>query len=311
MRCIVIIVVKFLMMSKKVLIYVAGPTAVGKTTYSIKLAKELNTEIISCDSRQCYKEMKIGTAVPSQEELNEVPHHFIQHKSIFESYGAGDFEREALLLLQELFKTKDNVVMVGGSGLYAKALMEGLDRFPIVSETAKNSIAAAHNENGIEGLQQLLLEKDPEYFKKVDINNYRRLIRALEVFETSGEPYSSFLNQPKENRPFKSKTLLLNLPRPILYDRINSRIDEMIKMGLREEAEKLYSNKKLKSLQTVGYKEWFKFFDRKISLEKVSEEIKKNTRRYAKRQITWYNQMSINNLIKQNSSVTIKKSKEA
>ena len=298
MRRIVIIVVKFLMTSKKVLIYVAGPTAVGKTTYSIKLAKELNTEIISCDSRQCYKEMLIGTAVPSTDELNEVPHHFIQHKSIFESYGAGDFEREALILLQELFKTKDNVVMVGGSGLYAKALMEGLNQFPLVNETAKNTIAIAHNLNGIEGLQQLLFEKDPEYYNKVDLNNPRRLIRALEVCETSGETYSSFLNQPKEERPFESKTILLHLPRPVLYDRINSRVDEMIKMGLREEAEKLYSNKDLKSLQTVGYKEWFQFFDRKISLEKVTEEIKKNTRRYAKRQMTWFNHLSTRNLIK-------------
>lgn len=290
------------MMSKKVLIYVAGPTAVGKTTYSIKLAKKLNTEIISCDSRQCYKEMKIGTAVPSQDELNEVPHHFIQHKSIFEYYSAGDFEREALNLLKELFKTKKNIIMVGGTGLYAKSLMEGLDRFPLVSQTAKKIIASAHNKNGIEGLQKLLFEKDPDYYKKVDINNYRRLIRALEVCESSGKPYSSFLNQSKVERPFESKTILLNLPRSILYDRINSRVDQMIKMGLREEAEKLYSNKELKSLQTVGYKEWFKFFDRKISLEKVSEEIKKNTRRYAKRQITWFNQLSINNLIKQKGS---------
>ena len=237
--------------------------------------------------------MQIGTAVPSQDELNEVPHHFIQHKSIFESYDAGDFEREALLLLHELFKTKDNVVMVGGSGLYAKALMEGLNQFPLVNETAKNTIATVHNQNGIEGLKQLLLEKDPEYYKKVDINNSRRLIRALEVCETSGEPYSNFLNQPKEERPFESKIILLHLPRPVLYDRINSRVDEMIKMGLREEAEKLYSNKELKSLQTVGYKEWFQFFDRKISLKEVTEEIKKNTRRYAKRQMTWYNQLSV------------------
>jgi tRNA dimethylallyltransferase len=297
MLYIAITVVKFLMMSKKVLIYVAGPTAVGKTTYSIKLAKELNTEIISCDSRQCYKEMQIGTAVPSQEELNEVPHHFIQHKSIFESFDAGDFEREALVLLQELFKTKDNVVMVGGSGLYAKALMEGLDQFPLVlNETDKNTIATAHNQNGIEGLQQLLFEKDPEFYKKVDISNSRRLIRALEVCETSGEPYSSFLNQPKEERLFKSKTILLHLPRPVLYDRINSRVDKMIKMGLHEEAEKLYSNKELKSLKTVGYKEWFQFFDRKISLEEVTEEIKKNTRRYAKRQITWNKQLSVSDL---------------
>ena len=296
MLYIAITVVKFLMMSKKVLIYVAGPTAVGKTTYSIKLAKELNTEIISCDSRQCYKEMQIGTAVPSQEELNEVPHHFIQHKSIFESFDAGDFEREALVLLQELFKTKDNVVMVGGSGLYAKALMEGLDQFPLVNETAKNTIATAHNQNGIKGLQQLLFEKDPEFYKKVDISNSRRLIRALEVCETSGEPYSSFLNQPKEERLFKSKTILLHLPRPVLYDRINSRVDKMIKMGLHEEAEKLYSNKELKSLKTVGYKEWFQFFDRKISLEEVTEEIKKNTRRYAKRQITWNKQLSVSDL---------------
>lgn len=302
MLYIVITAVKFLMMSKKVLIYVAGPTAVGKTTYSIKLAKELNTEIISCDSRQCYKEMKIGTAVPSQDELNEVPHHFIQHKSILEYYSAGDFEKEALFLLKELFKTKKNVVMVGGSGLYAKSLMEGLDQFPLVSQTAKKTIASAHNQNGIEGLQQLLFEKDPEYYKKVDINNSRRLIRALEVCESSGKSYSSFLNQFKVERPFESKTILLNLPRSVLYDRISSRVDQMIKMGLREEAEKLYSSKELKSLQTVGYKEWFKFFDKKISLEKVSEEIKKNTRRYAKRQITWFNQLSINNLIKQKGS---------
>lgn len=275
-------------MSTKNLIYIAGPTGVGKTKLSLELAKRFDTEIISCDSRQFYKEMEIGTAVPTAEELKEVKHHFIQHKSIQEVYTVSDFEKEAIKKLDTLFKRKDTVIMVGGSGMYADAVMFGMDEFPEIPEETRNQINVFYQTHGLKGLQELLREKDPKYYTRVDINNPVRLIRALEVCVASDQPFSSFLGKPRAPRNFVSKMLILHCPRPILYDKINSRVDQMMEAGLEEEARKLVEFKDLSALKTVGYKELFPFIEEKEDLENAISEIKKNSRRYAKRQITWF-----------------------
>jgi tRNA dimethylallyltransferase len=272
----------------KTLIYVAGPTGVGKTALSIKLAKKFDTDIVSCDSRQFYKEMKLGTAVPSAEELSEVPHHFIQHKSIEDTYTVGDFEKEAIAKLEELFKTKDTLIMVGGSGMYADAIMFGMDEFPEVPPEIRNQINVFYQSHGLKSLQNLLMEKDPDYYRKVDRNNPQRLIRALEVCIASNQSYSSFLGKAKPNRSFVSKMLILHCPRTILYNRINERVDKMMAEGLLEEVEQLFPQRELYPLKTVGYKELFPFIEGKTTLEIAVDEIKKNSRRYAKRQITWF-----------------------
>ena len=272
----------------KTLIYVAGPTGVGKTALSIKLAKKFDTDIVSCDSRQFYKEMKLGTAVPSAEELSEVPHHFIQHKSIEDTYTVGDFEKEAIAKLEELFKTKDTLIMVGGSGMYADAIMFGMDEFPEVPPEIRNQINVFYQSHGLKSLQNLLMEKDPDYYRKVDRNNPQRLIRALEVCIASNQPYSSFLGKAKPNRSFVSKMLILHCPRTILYNRINERVDKMMAESLLEEVEQLFQQRELYPLKTVGYKELFPFIEGKTTLEIAVDEIKKNSRRYAKRQITWF-----------------------
>jgi len=275
-------------MSNKRLVYVAGPTAVGKTAISVALAKHFKTEIISCDARQCYKEMSIGTAVPSEEERDGAPHHFIQNKSIHQAFGAGDFEKEGLALLQQLFQKYDLLIMVGGSGLYAKALMEGLDVFPKVDQTSINIVSMLYQTEGLEGLQKALAEKDPDYYQKVDLKNPRRLIRALEICETAQKPYSSFLGQSVKERFFKTQTLLLTRPRAELYERINFRVEEMLKEGLEKEAQSLYPFRALPALQTVGYSEWFDHLEGKLTRVATIAEIQKNTRRYAKRQLTWF-----------------------
>ena len=277
-------------MSNKQLLYIAGPTAIGKTALSIALAKALNTEIISCDARQCFREMTIGTAVPLDEERAGIPHHFIQNKSIFPGFDAGAFEKEGLKLLDQLFQKHDYLIMVGGSGLYAQALVEGLDEFPQINPKAISKLKLIHQKDGLEGLQKLLKEKDPVYYKKVDLSNPRRLLRALQVCETAQKPYSSFLGQSTKKRAFTSKTLLLKLPREQLYDRINRRVEFMVESGLKNEAQNLYPHKDLTALQTVGYREWFDHFDGKFSHDEAIAEIQKNTRHYAKRQITWFNQ---------------------
>lgn len=275
-------------MSNKTLIYIAGPTGVGKTKLSLRLAKALQTEIISCDSRQFYKEMKIGTAVPTKEELAEVPHHFIQHKSIKDLYTVGDFEKEALKKINSLFKTKDTLIMVGGSGMYADAVMFGMDEFPEVPAEIRNQINVFYQTHGLKALQQLLREKDPKYYSRVDINNPIRLLRALEVCIASDQPYSSFLGKPREERSFVSKMLVLHCPRSVLYDKINARVEQMVEDGLEKEAKSVYPFKDLSPLKTVGYKEFFPYFEGKVTLEDAISEIKKNSRRYAKRQITWF-----------------------
>jgi tRNA dimethylallyltransferase len=275
-------------MSTKTLIYIAGPTGVGKTKTAIALAKAFDTEIISCDSRQFYKEMKIGTAVPTEEELAAVPHHFIQSKSIEEAYTVADFEKEAMATIEELFDKKDTLIMVGGSGMYADAVMFGMDEFPEVPQEVRNQIRLFYETHGLQGLQELLREKDPKYYTRVDINNPVRLLRALEVCIASDQPYSSFLGQERPARSFVSKMIILHCPRTVLYDKINARVDQMMKDGLEEEAKDLIPFKDHAALRTVGYKELFPYFERKCSLEKAINEIKKNSRRYAKRQITWF-----------------------
>ena len=281
-------VAKFLMMKNNTLIYVAGPTSVGKTKFSIELAKKFKTEILSCDSRQFYNEIPIGTGVPSKEELSEIRHHFIQHKSIKDTYTVGDFEKEIIYRMDKLFKNYKTLIMVGGSGMYADAVMFGLDKFPEVSKEIRNQINHFYEAHGLKSLQNLLFQKDPKYFDVVDKNNPIRLIRALEVSISSGRPYSSFLGKSTKKRDFISKMIILECPREKLYRKINKRVDLMLDRGLKEEAFKLIKYKSLTPLKTIGYKELFKFFEGKLSSDTAISEIKKNTRRFAKKQITWF-----------------------
>lgn len=269
------------------LITILGTTAIGKTNLSIALAKHFNTEIISCDSRQFYKEMTIGTAVPTKEELKTVKHHFIQNKSIFDTYNVGQYEKEALKKLQSIYKNKNIAVMVGGSGLYANAVLNGLDYFPDVSPTIRENLNNTLKTKGIKFLQNKLKELDLISYQKISIDNPHRIIRALEICIGTNTPYSTFKNKPKEKRNFIPIKIGLTANRETIYQRINQRVDIMIKEGLIEEAKKLHLYKELNALQTVGYKELFLFFEHKLSLKEAIEEIKKNTRRFAKRQITW------------------------
>ena len=273
---------------EQLLITIVGPTAIGKTALSILLAKHFNAEIISCDSRQFYKEMRIGTAVPSEAELKAAPHHFIQNRSIFDDYNVGDFEREALQKIHELFKTSQVVIMVGGSGLYVDAVLNGLDYFPKVAPEIREKLNNQLATSGLLSLQNQLKALDLETYQSITLDNPQRVIRALEVCIGSGLPYSSFKNKPKEQRNFKSIKIGLNADREIIYNRINQRVAIMMNDGLLEEAKALYPHKKLNALQTVGYRELFSFFDGTISKEFAIEEIKKNTRRFAKRQLTWF-----------------------
>lgn len=269
------------------LITILGTTAIGKTNLSIALAKHFNTEIISCDSRQFYKEMTIGTAVPTKQELKTVKHHFIQNKSIFDTYNVGQYEKEALKKLQSIYKNKNIAVMVGGSGLYANAVLNGLDYFPDVSPTIRENLNNTLKTKGIKFLQNKLKELDLISYQKISIDNPHRIIRALEICIGTNTPYSTFKNKPKEKRNFIPIKIGLTANRETIYQRINQRVDIMIKEGLIEEAKKLHLYKELNALQTVGYKELFLFFEHKLSLKEAIEEIKKNTRRFAKRQITW------------------------
>ena len=272
----------------KTLISIVGPTAISKTNLAIEVAKHFQSEIISCDSRQFFKEMKIGTAVPSEEELAEVKHHFIQNISIHEKYSVGDFERDGLAFLDNYFETNDICVMVGGSGLYEKAITVGFDEFPEVDPKIREDLNNELAEFGIEKLQEELQEVDPKYFEEVDIFNKQRVTRALEIFRASGLPFSHFRNQDLNKRPFNIIKIGLELPREEVYDRINRRVDIMMNEGLLNEAKNLFSLKDLNALQTVGYRELFDFFEEKITLDFAIEEIKKNTRRFAKRQMTWF-----------------------
>ena len=278
----------------KHLITIVGPTAIGKTALSIALAQHFNCEIISCDSRQFFKEMTIGTAVPNQEELNSATHHFIQNKSIFENYTVGDYEKEALLKLEELFQKNDFAILIGGSGLYVDAILKGFDEFPEIDPSVRSEVNSNYEKLGINYLQEQLQLLDPEYFQKITLENPQtlqnpqRMMRFVEVCIGTQKPYSSFLNQKKNNRNFTPILIGLEADRNIIYNRINQRVDIMMNEGLLEEARALYPNKALNALQTVGYRELFSYFDGDFSLPFAIEEIKKNTRRFSKRQLTWF-----------------------
>lgn len=270
------------------LIVVAGPTAVGKTAAAIKLAQHFNTVVVSADSRQFFREMNIGTAKPDEGELAVAKHYFINSHSISESFSVGDFEKQGLALLDELFKTHDKVVLAGGSGLYIKAICEGFDDLPVADISVREKLNQQLEKEGITPLQKKLQQIDPDYYTQVDLNNPQRIIRALEVFETSGKPFSSYRNATINKRPFNIIKLALDMPREKLYERINLRVDLMVKQGLVEEVKSLLPYRELNALNTVGYSELFDYFDGKTSLDEALLLIKQNTRRFAKRQLTWF-----------------------
>ncbi len=272
----------------KTLICVVGPTAVGKTSLAIELATWLKTEILSADSRQFYREMEIGTAKPDADELGQAPHHFINNLSINDPYDVGQYEKEALQCMDRLFKTHDQVIMVGGSGMFVDAVCHGLDQFPKIPDTVREELNLQLVENGLAFLQEELKNSDPEYFDIVDIQNPQRVIRALEVIRFTGQKFSSFRSGTKSKRPFNIIKIGLEMDRSVLYDRIDRRMDVMIELGLFEEAESLLGHRKHNALQTVGYKEIFQFLDGDYDKEESIRLLKRNSRRYAKRQLTWF-----------------------
>lgn len=272
----------------KYLISIVGPTAIGKTALSIKLAQYFNTEIISADSRQFFKEMLIGTAAPNKEELTAASHHFIHHKSITDHYNVGAFEKDALQCLETLFKTKDVVIMVGGSGLYIDAVTKGLDDFPEVDGNIRETLNSDLESKGLAYLQEQLKTLDSVSYNTIAIDNPHRVIRALEICIGTGKPYSSFLNKDKPKRDFKTITIGLTADRAIIYNRINQRVDMMMEEGLLKEVENLLPYQHLNALNTVGYKELFNYLNGEWTLDFAVSEIKKNSRRYAKRQLTWF-----------------------
>lgn len=273
---------------EKLLLVVVGPTAVGKTALAIELAKHYATDIISADSRQFYREMSIGTAKPNADELAQAKHYFINSHSVEEIYSAGDFERDGLTLLEQLFQDKDIVVMVGGSGLFVRALCEGFDDLPQAPVEVREAYNKRFAEEGIIPLQAELKAVDPIYYAEADVDNPQRIIRALEVFQATGKPFSSFRQQARNARPFNILTIGLNMKREKLYDRINQRVDIMLADGLLDEVKSLEQHRDKPALLTVGYAEVFDYFDGTISLETAIDKIKQNSRRYAKRQITWF-----------------------
>lgn len=275
-------------MKTKYLISIVGPTAIGKTALSIKLAQYFETEIISADSRQFFKEMQIGTAAPTSDELSSAKHHFIHHKSIKDEYNVGAFEKDALQCLEKLFQDKDAVIMVGGSGLYVDVITKGLDHFPKVGSNIREKLNKELKTKGLEDLQEQLKALDPVSYNTIAIDNPHRVIRALEICIGSEKPYSSFLNKGKEKRNFKTITVGLTADREMIYNRINQRVNIMMQKGLLEEVKGLLVSKDLNALNTVGYKELFNYLSGEWDLEFATSEIKKNTRRFAKRQLTWF-----------------------
>lgn len=279
---------------KNYLITIIGPTAIGKTALSITLAQHFGCSILSCDSRQFFKEMKIGTAVPSEEELAAAPHYFIQNKSIFEPYSVGEFEQEALTKLDELFLQNNIQIMVGGSGLYVDAVLKGFDEFPAIAASVREEINQKYEDLGIEFLHEKLKELDPTYYQKITIENPQtlqnpqRMKRFVEVCIGSDLPYSSFIGKRTNKRNFTPVIIGIEAEREIMYDRINQRVDLMVADGLIEEVKNLLPHQNLNALQTVGYRELFDYFDQKTSLNEAIEQIKMNTRRFAKRQMTWF-----------------------
>ena len=276
------------MSTTKKLIVLLGPTASGKTSLSIEIAQKLNTEILSCDSRQFYKELKIGAAPPSKDELAIVKHHFIHHLSINENYSIGQFEKDAIKKITELFKAHNYLLLVGGSGLYIDAICNGIDNIPNISNNVREKINNEYEKNGITWLQEKIKKIDPEFYKSSDINNPQRLKRCYEVFHETGKRFSTFHKNEKKKRNFEIIKIGIKTDREQLYQKINTRVDKMIKIGLLNEAELLRKFSKKNALNTVGYKELFNYFDQNIELDIAIEEIKKNTRRLAKRQLTWF-----------------------
>ena len=275
-------------MSANTLIVIVGPTAVGKTDLCLTIARNLNTEIISADSRQIYREMKIGTAMPDNDTLQKAKHHFIGTKSIHEYYTAGMFELDVLDLLQKRFNRKQTMIMTGGSGLYINAVCNGIDALPKADTEIRHKLVKQYEEEGLKGIRNQLKMLDPDSYQTIDLKNPKRILKALVVSLTTGKPYSSFLTRQSKSRPFHILKIGLKRNRNELYNRINKRVDQMIEQGLIEEARELYPYKHLNPLNTVGYKELFDYFEGKISLEEAIRLIKRNTRRYAKRQLTWF-----------------------
>jgi len=274
---------------KHTLVIILGPTGIGKTDLSIEIAQELNTDIISCDSRQMYRELKIGTAVPEPMQLAQVRHHFIGNLSIHNYYNASVFETETISLLDKIFKQKEYVIMTGGSGMYIDAVTKGIDELPTIDEETRTYFLEMYKQHGISKLKEELKKVDPEFYTQVDINNAKRIRKALEVFKITGKKYSSLRTNTNKNRPFNIIKIGLTMDREKLYQRINLRVDLMIKAGLVDEARKFHNYKDLNALNTVGYKELFGYFENKYNLEEAIRLIKRNSRRYAKRQITWWN----------------------
>ena len=275
-------------MMNNYLISIVGPTGIGKTALSLKLASHFNTDIISADSRQFYKEIPIGTAAPNSEELEVATHHFIHHKSIKDAYSVGTFEKDALNKIKTLHSSKNVLIMVGGSGLYVNAVIKGFDEFPEIAPEIRGQLNLDLESKGLEFLQKELKRLDPKSYETIAIKNPHRVIRALEICIGTRQPYSSFLNKNKLKRNFKTISIGLKADRPLIYERINKRVDQMVEIGLLEEAKSVFEHRDLNALNTVGYKELFNFFDGQWSLEFAISEIKKNTRRFAKRQITWF-----------------------
>jgi len=273
---------------QKTLIVIAGPTAVGKTAAAIALALKFDSVILSADSRQFYKEMNIVTAKPSPEELQAVKHYFVNSNTITAPFSVGDFEKQGLALLNELFKTRDIVLLVGGSGLFIKAICEGFDDIPAADPDIRKNLNSLFSEQGIAVLQEKLRMADHVYYTQVDLNNPQRLIRALEVFESTGKPFSAYRKASLNIRPFNLIKIGLNLPRPVLYNRINNRVDAMMEQGLLHEVKELLPYSRLNALNTVGYTELFNYLDGNIDLQTAVEQIKQNTRHFAKRQLTWF-----------------------
>jgi len=273
----------------RTLIILLGPTGIGKTELSLKIAEQLQTEIISCDSRQFFKELKIGTAAPTEEQLKRVPHHLVGMLSITDYYSAGRFEMDALRKLDELFQTHDSVLMTGGSMLYIDAVCKGIDDIPDVDKELREELLNRYQQEGIENIRAELKILDPEYHQIVDQKNHKRIIHALEICLMSGRPYSFFRKESSKERPFQILKIGLNMPREELYERINQRVDIMFENGLLEEAKRFYPHKNLNSLNTVGYKELFEYFDGNWTLDFARNMIKQNSRRYAKKQLSWFN----------------------
>lgn len=273
---------------EKKLIIILGPTAVGKTEYSLQMAEKLHTEILSCDSRQMFREMKIGTAAPTEEELKRVPHHFVGHLSIHDYYSCGKFEIDALAKCNELFQKHDTLIMTGGSMLYIDAICKGIDDVPNIDEELRSSLWKRFETEGIENLQKELRLLDPEYYATVDPKNGKRIIHALEICLQTGKPYSSIRKNSKKERPFTIEKIGITRPREELYERINLRVEKMFEEGLLEEARSLYPYRELNALNTVGYKELFEYFDGNWTLDYAKQMIQQNTRHYAKKQITWF-----------------------